>query len=375
MTKALYAFSGDPITYKHIDIIERASKVFEELVIVIRNNPKKKYTFSLAERIEMVENSLSKFSNVKIISLEGLIVDYAYKNNIPVIIKSVISNKNFNYKKIICQFIKNLQLGIDTYFLIAKPELSHVSSSMVKSIQKKQRCLTKYVPLNVKQALEERISKQYLIGITGEVGVGKSYVSKKFKELALEKKLQAHIVDLDSIGHKILSEWKEPLYVNARKMIAESFGSEIKLKNNMIDRGKLGKIVFNDYKKWDELDEIMKKPLIEGFRKEISDKKGLIIVEGAIIIEKNWSHLFNNNIVLVHSNKKVQKKRLKDRGWSNDKTKQVIKRQYSYAEKKKFLEKKISEDNHGTIFEVYNSENLNSIKNVFEEIIKKLKIK
>jgi pantetheine-phosphate adenylyltransferase len=87
MKRAIYAFSGDPITFGHIDIVERAASVFDEVVVGIGVNPEKEYTFDLEERTEMARRSLSHLSNVKVVSFKGLLVDYAYENDIHVIIK------------------------------------------------------------------------------------------------------------------------------------------------------------------------------------------------------------------------------------------------------------------------------------------------
>ena len=82
MTTAIYAFSGDPITYGHIDIIRRAAKIFTKVIVGIGENPDKSYTFSLPDRKEMARLSVER-DNIEVVSFEGMLVDYAYEQNIP----------------------------------------------------------------------------------------------------------------------------------------------------------------------------------------------------------------------------------------------------------------------------------------------------
>lgn len=367
MTKPMYAFSGDPITYGHIDIVERAAKIFDELIVGIGAHPEKKYLFSLEERTEMAKNALAKFKNVKVISFDGLLVEYVYENCIDFIVKGVRNNKDFDYETEL-DAVGQSQRPIETILLLAKQELRYVSSSNVKAIQKEHGDLTKYVPLNVKQKLEEKLSGQYLLGIAGGAGSGKSYVSKKFEELGQQKNLEVHLIDLDKIGHKILGEWTEPLYVKIREQIIETFGNEVKQTDGFINRKTLGEIVFNDEQKWNKLDEIMRDPIMRGFKKEIYGKKGLILVEGAIMIEKNWTNLLNHNIVLVSADEQSRQRRLKARSWSEERIKQVLSRQATDSEKEKRLKTAIEKDNSGRVFYVNNSDASNNIEAIFNEV-------
>lgn len=373
MTTAIYAFSGDPITYGHIDVVERAAKVFDKVIVGIGVNTDKKYLFSLEERTEMAKKSLASIPNVTVVSFEGLLVDYAYENNIDVIVKGVRDDKDFNYETSLHE-IGHSQRAIETLLLIAKPELRQVSSSAVKAIQKEYGDLTKYVSLNVKQKLEERLSGQYLIGIAGGVGSGKSYVSKKFEELGKQNNIEVNSIDLDKIGHKILGEWTEPLYVKIREQIIQEFGCTVQKSDGFIDRKNLGEIVFNEEHKWNKLDEIMREPILRGFKKEIYGKKGLIFVEGAIMIEKDWTKMLNHNIVLVSADEPSRKRRLNKRGWNDERIKQVIARQQTDEEKEQKLNEAIEKDNNGRIFKVNNSDTINNIEGVFNEVKEHLKL-
>ena len=95
MTRALYALSGDPITHGHLDIITRAAKAFDQLIVAIGVNRLKNYLFTLEEREEMARRSLVNLKNVKVMSFTGLLVDFAYENNVDVIVKGVRTNQDF----------------------------------------------------------------------------------------------------------------------------------------------------------------------------------------------------------------------------------------------------------------------------------------
>jgi pantetheine-phosphate adenylyltransferase len=246
--------------------------------------------FNLDERQAMAKKALTRFGNVKVSPFQGMLVDYAYENNVDVVIKGVRNSADFSYENILHQAGESQKLGIETHILFAKPELAHVSSSVVKSIQKEQGLIHEYVPLNVKQALEARMSGQYILGISGGIACGKSYVSKKFVELGKTKGISIHNIELDHIGHQILSSLSEPRYERVREEIATTFGKGLRNSDGTIDRKGLGAIVFNDKGALNELNEIMETPLLVRVRKELQNKQGLILFNAALIAEAKMSY-------------------------------------------------------------------------------------
>ncbi|MBW6451497.1 MAG: pantetheine-phosphate adenylyltransferase [DPANN group archaeon] len=377
MNIAIYAFSGDPITYGHMDIIERASKVFGKVLVGIGINPSKEYMFSLDERKLMAEKSTAHLSNVDVVSFKGLLVDYAYENGIFVIVKGVRNASDFNYENILHQVGESQKLGIDTYILFAKPELAHISSSIVKSIQNEQGLVHEYVPLYVKLCLEERISNQFIIGVTGEIGSGKSYISCKFEEIAKAKGITVHNLDLDKIGHNILGKLKEPKYQQVREQIIETFGSRVDVGDGTINRKVLGDIVFNDSVALNKLNAIMYTPMLVRIRRNLYGKKGLILIDAALMVETDMTYLCNNNIILVNTDISSQKRRLKGKGFSDEQIDRRLKSQYCYQDKKKMMEQIISRDKQGYIWTIdnFDSSDGSEIKLLFENIIGELKVK
>lgn len=375
MKKAMYAFSGDPITYGHIDVIARASNAFDNVVVGIGVNPDKKYMFNLEERTEMAKRSLRRFPNVEVVSFQGLLVDYAYENGIGVIVKGVRNAADFDYENVLHQVGESQKLGIDTHILFARPELAHISSSVVKGIQKEQGLIHEYVPLYVKQCLEARMSGQYIVGITGEIGAGKSYVSQQFSQFGKQRGIAVHDIELDQIGHQILGELKQPRYDDVRRQIADTFGQQVRREDGTIDRKSLGEIVFSDSDALDRLNEIMTTPLLVRLRRELYGKKGLILFNAALIAESDMVYLCNNNVVLVYADKPTQQSRLASRGLSQEQMQRRLESQFDCNEKKNRLQQAIDRDSQGKIWVVDNSEGKNEIETVFDSVTSELKIK
>ncbi|MBQ8298684.1 MAG: pantetheine-phosphate adenylyltransferase [Clostridia bacterium] len=315
---ALYAFSGDPITRGHLDLIERAYRLFPNLTIGIGVNPEKKYTFTLEERLDMVKHCTKHLPNIKVVSYTGLLVDFVYENNIDVVIRGIRNSKDLNDEYTLHLAQKSQGMQFETIPLFTAPEFSHVSSSVVKAMTKEQGKLISFVPMHVKQKLEEKMLGQYIISVTGTIGSGKSYVTEKFVELGKAKGIEVHNIDLDKISHDILSTLKEPKYVELRETIVKKFGEAIRNPDGSINRKILGEIVFNDPEKLAQLDELMQNPLEERMRREMYNKKGIILINAALLLEKGLLHYSNNNILIMTVNEEKQHERLKLRGLTEE---------------------------------------------------------
>jgi pantetheine-phosphate adenylyltransferase len=376
MAKAIYAFSGDPITYGHVDIIRRATSAFDKVIVGIGAHPTKQYMFSLEERTEMARRALANFPNIEVVSFKGLLVDFAYEHGIPIVVRGIRNAADLEYENSFHEVGASQKLGIDTHLLFAKPELAHISSSNVKAIQKEQGLIHEYVPLYVKQYLEAKMSGQYIVGITGEIGSGKSYISRKFEELGRVKNITVYNIELDHIGHKILTELKEPRYAQIRKEIIDLFGRSVGLPDGTINRKALGDIVFDNPKLLDNLNKIMYTPLLVRLRRELYGKKGLILFNAALIAESDMTYLCNNNVVLVNVDKESQQRRLAERNLSNEQIQRRLDSQFSFEQKKKRLEAIIERDKQGKLWILNNSDSATGqeIPAVFNEVIKDLNV-
>lgn len=370
-TKAIYAFSGDPITYGHIHIIERASKIFNELIVGIGVNPAKKYLFTLEERLQLAKDALSAFENIKVVPFRGLLVDYAFENDIPIIIRGLRNSEDFNMEFMLHQIGESQKMNIETIFFPSSQNMSHISSGAVKALQLEQGFVFEYVPLNVKQNLEERLSGQYIIGVTGEIASGKSYLSNMLSEFGKKSNIPVSIIDIDKIGHQILESLAEPLYKELREEIAKQFGNDIKNEDGYINRKRLGQIIFNDPVKLKQFNEIIYKPLLLKLRRELYGKKGIILLDSALIAESKMTYLCNNNVILIDLEKNLQLNRLKERGYTEEQITQRINSQYTHEVKLNYIQSTIDKSGYGKVYQLTNSANGNEmeITNLFKQIL------
>lgn len=151
MRKAVFPGSFDPITLGHVDIIERALPLFEEIILAIGINADKKYMFSLEERIHFLEETFKGEQKIKVLSYEGLTVDFCKKENAGFILRGLRNAVDLDYEKTIGQTNYKMA-GIETVFLIASSGKSHISSSVVRDVRKHGGNFAFMVPKSVAES-------------------------------------------------------------------------------------------------------------------------------------------------------------------------------------------------------------------------------
>lgn len=135
MKKAIYPGSFDPVTFGHLDVIHRASTMFDELVVSVLNNKAKSPLFSADERVKMLQEATKDISNIKITSFSGLLIDYAKEIDVHIAIRGLRAITDFEYELQIAQTNCKLSGGeLDTVFLTTSLEYAYLSSSSVKEI-------------------------------------------------------------------------------------------------------------------------------------------------------------------------------------------------------------------------------------------------
>ena len=157
MKRAVCPGSFDPITYGHLDIIERAAQQFDHVVVAVLENRTKSSMFTVAERIQMIGEVTKKFPNVSVDSWSGLLVDYCKSNSIQAIVKGLRAVTDFDYELQMSQI--NLQLqGVETLFLSTAPAHSFLSSSLVKEIASHGGDVSSYIPAELLERLKDRLA-------------------------------------------------------------------------------------------------------------------------------------------------------------------------------------------------------------------------
>ncbi len=154
--KAIFPGSFDPITNGHLDIIQRASLIFEEVVVLLMENPSKKYFFSKEERLEMVKLSIKDLKNVRVDTGYGLTVNYARNNGINILIRGIREVMDYEYE--IQQATINMLMdsNIETFFMLAKPEYSFLSSSATKIVAQNHGDITTFVPKEIVELVNNK---------------------------------------------------------------------------------------------------------------------------------------------------------------------------------------------------------------------------
>ena len=146
MITAIYPGSFDPITNGHLDVLERASKIFENVIIAVLGNPNKNSFLSTETRVELIKESVSHLKNIEVDCFTGLTVDYAKAKKANVLIRGLRAVSDFEYEMQMAQINQNLGPQLDTIFLITKVENNFVSSSIVKEISFLGGDISQFVP-------------------------------------------------------------------------------------------------------------------------------------------------------------------------------------------------------------------------------------
>ena len=161
MKIAVYPGSFDPVTYGHLDIIRRAARMFDELIVSVLNNKAKTPLFSAEERVRILEEVTKEFPNVKVDSFTGLLIDYAREKDIHVSVRGLRAITDFEYELQIAQTNKKLSGGsLDTIFLTTSLEYSYLSSSSVKESAYFGGDISQCVPPFVAEMIHEKYKGQ-----------------------------------------------------------------------------------------------------------------------------------------------------------------------------------------------------------------------
>jgi len=155
--KTIYPGSFDPVTYGHLDLIKRALSMFSEVTVAVAHNTSKNTTFSVQERVEMLKKVTQGLDGVTIEDFDGLVVDYARKKNIHVIIRGIRMISDFEYEFQMALTNRRLAEEVETLFLMPSEQFSFLSSRLLKEAAGLGADLSSFVPAFVEKALKERL--------------------------------------------------------------------------------------------------------------------------------------------------------------------------------------------------------------------------
>ena len=157
MIKAIYPGTFDPITVGHLDVIRRAARIYDQLVIAVMENRNKKCTFSKEERKEMIEKCIADLDNVTVVVGEGLTVNLAKELDCRIIIRGIRAVSDYESELALATANMQLNENIETVFMVAKPELSFLSSSIAKEIASFKGDIRSYIPEAIIKEVSEKL--------------------------------------------------------------------------------------------------------------------------------------------------------------------------------------------------------------------------
>ncbi len=160
MKKAIYPGTFDPVTYGHLDIIKRASRIFDEVIVAIARSDRKNPLFSLEERYDMLKKAIEEenLQNVEVDTFDCLLVDYAVKKGASVIVRGLRAVSDFEYEFQMALMNRKLNYMLETVFLMPSEQLTYVSSKIVKEIASFGGNVNCLVPRFVAERLKEKLS-------------------------------------------------------------------------------------------------------------------------------------------------------------------------------------------------------------------------
>ncbi len=157
LVRAIYPGSFDPLTNGHLDLIERGSKIFEELIVAILRNSEKDPLFSEPERREMLEEMVRKYPNVRVDTFDGLLVDYAMRKNAQAVLRGIRAISDYEYELQMALMNRKLQPQLETVFMMPAEAYTYLSSRLVKEVFRLGGSVRGLVPELVEQRLIEKM--------------------------------------------------------------------------------------------------------------------------------------------------------------------------------------------------------------------------
>lgn len=155
---AIYPGSFDPLTNGHLDLIERASRLFGRLIVAILLNPEKDPLFSVEERVKMLQESVADLGNVEVDTFEGLLVDYARRKGARVLLRGIRAVSDYEYELQMALMNRNLEPEIETVFMLPAEAYSYLSSRLVKEVARLGGSLKGLVPPAVEERLRAKVN-------------------------------------------------------------------------------------------------------------------------------------------------------------------------------------------------------------------------
>ncbi len=156
MKKAVYPGSFDPVTYGHLDVIKRGSKIFDELIIAVGHNPLKNPIFTVKERMDMLSKNTGEIQNTRVDCFEGMLTDYMKELQTNVILRGVRTLSDFDYEFQRALTNRVLKTDVETVFIVTSQEYSYLNSSLIKEAVILGGDISMFVPSDVEKLIQQK---------------------------------------------------------------------------------------------------------------------------------------------------------------------------------------------------------------------------
>jgi len=159
MRHCIYPGTFDPLTYGHLDVLERATKLFDRVTVALSDNPTKGPLFTSAQRLAMLQPNIARFPNVVVTKFDNLLVEFAYQQGACAIIRGLRAISDFEFEFNMALMNRHLQPEVETIFVMPNEEFSYTSSTLVKQVAKYGGDVSHFVPPNVAAALRDAFAQ------------------------------------------------------------------------------------------------------------------------------------------------------------------------------------------------------------------------
>jgi pantetheine-phosphate adenylyltransferase len=156
MRKAVYPGTFDPVTYGHLDIIKRGSKIFDELIVSVGHNPLKQPLFTITDRMDMISNNTRGIQNIKVDCFEGMLTDYMKELQTNVILRGIRTLSDFDYEFQRALTNRVLKTDVETVFIMTSQDYSYLNSSLIKEAVSLGGDISMFVPSDVEKLLQQK---------------------------------------------------------------------------------------------------------------------------------------------------------------------------------------------------------------------------
>lgn len=349
VSKAIFPLSADPIHNGHLYVIEQAlqSGTVDHLICALGTNEVKQadYTFTDSERLQLAVSVLGRYSNVTVVQFSGLLAEYAKLKECARIIRGVRDASDKAYEAELEQF--NTNHGLQTEYIQASDDVRDIRSSAIKQAVITGQFVHTYVPLVVKQALEERLTQRLWIGVTGNIASGKTTLCAQLIKQEHGNSIDIHTIDADQLIHELYRS-DDSVRANVRTLFGEAV-----MDGDTVNRKYIAKSIFTNAEKRLQLAQVLHVPFLTALEQASAQLSGIVLLDCAYLVEYDLLSLVNNNVVLARCSRSEKIKR-------NSRAEQILDHQFNETELTRRITEAHKSTGHGNVLVVDSEQPINA---------------